>query len=148
MAHKQEEELGDNRLDRLSEIYVQTFAARHFKLPRVQPELVKHCGMYIGHIVPILDGMEANLIGRSIHDATLDAATSQPYRETKGMMVAAVGALRARRPAKLGGEDHDGVVEQATLLQIPNETGDWFIYLLAQLGVSLLEVAVRIPLAG
>src|SRR5262249_26290551 len=140
--------LGDDRLDRLSEINVQALTPRNLEFSWVQSELVKHRSVDVGHIVPVLDSMEADFIGSSMRDAALDAAPRQPYRKTKRMMVAAVGALRARRPAELGREHHKRVVEQAALLQILEETGDRLIYLLAKFGMSLLEITVRIPLAG
>ncbi len=132
----------------MTEINVQALTPRNLEFPWVQPELVKHRGVDVGHIVPVLDSMETDLIGSSMRDAAFDAAARQPYRETKRMMIAAVGTLRARRPAELGREYHKCVVEQAALLQILEEAGDRFIYLLAKFGMSLLEIAVRIPPAG
>src|ERR1700730_9476181 len=91
--------------------------------------------------------MEADLICSSVSNPSLNPAARKPYRETKRMMIAAVGALRARRPPKFGGEHDNRIIEQATLLQILEETSDRSIYLLAKFGMSLFEIAVRIQFA-
>src|SRR5579863_9351916 len=61
------------------------------------------------------------------------------------MMVAAVGALRSGRSSKFGPQDDDRFFEQAALLEVLNESGDWQIDLSAQGRVPGLERAVCVP---
>src|SRR5438132_13107791 len=101
--------------------------------------------MDVCHVVPVLDGMESDLISAAVNDAAFDSAASHPRRKTEGMMVAAVGVLGPGRSAEFGCPNHDGFVEQSALPQILQQTGDRFINLGSQLAVILLEVLVRIP---
>ena len=72
----------------------------------------------VGHVVRMLDGMEADFVGRAVNDAPLEAAAGHPDRKAVRMMIAAVVALRARRAAEFGGEDDDRLVQQAAALEI------------------------------
>ena len=65
--------------------------------------------MNVGDVVPILDRVEAELVGRPVGDAAADAAAGQPGAEAIRVMVAAV-ALRAGRAAELGAPDDQRVV--------------------------------------
>jgi hypothetical protein len=85
---------------------------------RIEPKQVQHRRVNVGHIVPVRDRVETQLIGRSLNNPSLDAAAGHPDREAVVMMIAAVGALGTGRPAELGRPDHDRVVEQAALLQV------------------------------
>ena len=70
-------------------------------------------GVDVGDVVPVLDGVEAEFVGRAVGDAALDAAAGHPDGEAVGMVVAAVGPLGAGRAAELGRPDDDRLVEQA-----------------------------------
>src|SRR6185503_8047784 len=72
----------------------------------------------------------------------------QPGAEPEGMVIAAVPALRARRPAEFGGPDHQGVVEQPAPLEILEEAGDRLVDLRTLAGVVLLDGAMGVPAAG
>ena len=65
----------------------------------------------------VLDGVVAELVGRAVGDAALDAAAGQPHREALDVVVAAV-ALGHRRAAELAAPDDERVVEHAALLQV------------------------------
>ena len=52
--------------------------------------------MQVGDVVAVLDGVEAELVGRAVDDAALDAAAGQPDGEAVRVMVAAVGTLARR----------------------------------------------------
>ena len=95
-----------------------------FEPARVEAELVQDRGVDVGDVVAVLDGVEADLVGRAVDDAALDAAAGHPDREAVDVVVAAVGALRAGRAAELGGEDHERLVEQAAPLQVLEQAGD------------------------
>ena len=64
------------------------------------------------------------------------------------MMIAAVGALGGRRPAKLGAEDHEGVVEEPAGLEVGKEGGDRLVDLLCVGGVVVAEIAVGVPVVA
>src|SRR5437868_2876226 len=83
-----------------------------------------------------------------MHDAALDAAAGQPDGEAVVVVVSAVAALAARRPAELGRPDHDRLVEQAALLEVLQQPGERPIDLGAQGGVVTLEGGVRVPGTG
>src|ERR1043166_7544724 len=96
----------------------QPLAARQLESMRIQPEQVHDRRVDIRDVMPILDGVEAELVGRSMDGAALDAAAGQPARETVDVVIAAGAALRSRRAAELGGEDDNRIVEQAAALQV------------------------------
>ena len=116
--------LRDDLADRLAVVDVEALAAGDFEPARVEAELVQDRGVDVGDVVAVLDGVEADLVGRAVDDAALDAAAGHPDREAVDVMVAAVAALRAGRAAELGGEDDERLVEQAALLQVLEQAGD------------------------
>src|SRR5579872_2592422 len=64
------------------------------------------------------------------------------------MMIAAVGALRARRPAEFGSQYDQRVGEHAPLLEVFNQSRQRQVDLGAQGAVPAFEIAVRVPRAG
>ena len=88
--------------------------------------------MDVGDVVPVLDGVETELVGRAVNDAAPDAAAGEPDAEAVDVVVAAVTALRARGAAELGGEDHERVIQQAALFQILQQAADGAVYLLGK----------------
>ena len=86
---------------------------------------MQHGGVDVGDVVAVLDGVEAELVGRAVDDAALDAAAGHPDGEAERMVVAAVGLfLRPGRAAELGGPDDDRLIEQAALLQVAQQARD------------------------
>src|SRR5882724_11801499 len=83
----------------------------------VEAELVQHGCMNVSDVVPVLDRVEADFIGGSVHGATFDAAAGQPGTKALRMMVAAI-ALGSRRTAKLRAPHDEGVLQHAALLQV------------------------------
>ena len=82
----------------------------------------------------VLDGLEAELVGRAVDVAALDAAAGQPHREAVVVVVAAVdlAGVRAgrrqldrRRAAELAAPDDQRVVEQPALLQVREQAPRW-----------------------
>ena len=72
---------------------LQPLSARDLEPVRIEPEQVQHRRVDVGDVVPVLDGVETQLVGRAVHDASLDAAAGHPDREAVVVVVAAVGAL-------------------------------------------------------
>ena len=85
---------GDDLADRLAVVDLEPFAAGDLELARVEAELVQDRGVDVGHVVAIFDGVEADLVGRAVDDAPLDAAAGQPGAEALRVVVAAVGLGR------------------------------------------------------
>ena len=56
----------------------------------VQSQLVQQGGVQVCDVVPILHGVEADLVGRSVHCAPANAAAGHPDREAVGVMIATV----------------------------------------------------------
>src|SRR5262245_42735733 len=69
---------GDDFLDGLAVIDLQPLAARHFESPGIEAELVQHRGVQVGDVMPALDSVKANRIGRAMSHAAFDAAAGQP----------------------------------------------------------------------
>jgi hypothetical protein len=81
---------GDDRVDGFAVVDLEVLASRHFQLVPVQPQLPQHRRVDVGDVVPVLDGVEADLVGRAGGGAALDAAAGQPRAEALRVVVAAV----------------------------------------------------------
>ena len=68
----------NNFPNRRAEIDFQSLLARHNQPPRIQPQLVQHCGVDIGYIMAFLHGVETQFIGCAVHYAALDPAACHP----------------------------------------------------------------------
>ena len=134
--------------DRLAVFDLQPLPAGDLEPVGVEPEQVQDRGVDVGDVVPVLDGVEAELVGRAVDDAPLDAAAGHPDREAVVVVVAAVGALRAGSAAELGGPDDDRVVEQAAALEVDQQAGDRLVDLGAEARVVGAEAGVSVPRAG
>src|SRR5579883_1473872 len=114
---------GDDFPDRPAVVDLQPLAAGDLELARIEAELVQDGGVDVGDVVAILDGVEADLVGRALHDTSLDPAAGQPGAETLRVVVAAI-RLGAGRPAELGAPDDDRLIEQPAPLEVPQQAGD------------------------
>ena len=101
-------------------------------------------GVDVGDVMPVLDGVEADLVGGAVDDAPLDAAAGQPGAEALRVVVAAVG-LGARRPAELGAPDDDRLVEHPAPLEVPQQAGDRQVDLGRELAVVGQDAGVGVP---
>ena len=109
--------------DRLAVVDLEPLAAGNLELVRVETKLVQDGRVDVGDVVPIFDGVETDLVGRTVHDAPLDAPAGEPGAEALWVVIAAVG-LCARRSAELGPPDDDRLVEQPTLFEVFQQAGD------------------------
>jgi len=134
--------------DRPAEIDFEPLAAGHFEPARIEPQPIEHRGVQVGHVVPMLGGVEAELVGRAMDNTPLNAGARQPHREPVRMMVAAVGPLRTGRAAELASPNDERFVEQSALFEVLKQRGDRLIDLLTKRGVARLQPAMRIPRAG
>src|SRR5688572_25772499 len=67
---------------------LQPLAAGHREFPRVESELVEDRGVQVGNVVAVLDGVEADLVGRAVGEPALDAAAGHEYREAERVVIA------------------------------------------------------------
>src|SRR5205814_1829368 len=95
----------------------------------------------------VLDGFEADLVGRAVVDPALHAAAGQPAGEGVRVVVAAglAALLRDRQPAELAAADHQRRVEQPGPPQVGDESGDRLVGFAGELAVVALDVLVPVP---
>ena len=117
---------------RLPEIEFQSLAAGDFHSAVIEAEQVEDGGVNVGHVVAILDGVEAEFVGRAVDDAALNAAAGQSDRKAVRMMIAAIAPLRAGRAAELRRDHDERLVEQAALLEVTEQRPDRLIDLLGR----------------
>src|SRR5579871_2110483 len=59
----------------------------------VEAHQVQHRGVQVVDMHPILDRLEAEFVGGTVHGSALDPAAGQPHAETETVMVAPRGTL-------------------------------------------------------
>ena len=109
--------------------------------------------MQVVDVDRVLDGLVAELVGRAVGRAALDAAAGQPDGEAPVVVVAAHRRLAAdqldrRRAAELAAADHQRLVEQAAPLQIGQQRRDRAVDLAGQLAVVLRRCCRGCPTAA
>src|SRR5262249_13174065 len=62
----------------LAVVDVEPLAPGDLQPSRVQPEQVQDGGVDVGHVVPVLHRVEADLVGPAVDHAALDAAARHP----------------------------------------------------------------------
>ena len=132
---------GENFVHHFAEVSIQTFATGEFELPCVETELVQHRCVQIGYVVTVLGRMKTQFIRRTVDDSRLDSAAGHDDVEAMRMMVssgrfcssAAGTNFGSWCSAKFRTNDDQCFIEQASLLQILDQTGDRLIYLLCKL---------------
>ena len=120
-------ELGDYLGDDFSVIDFEAFAAWDFEFSGIEAELVEDGGMEIGDIVRGIDGVEADFVGGTVDDACFEAAAGHPDGEAVDMVIATIGALGAWGATEFGGEDHEGIFEEAALGEVLEEASDGLV---------------------
>ena len=114
----------------------------------IEADEVEDCRVQIVDRGHVLDRLVAKVVGRAVMEGPLHAGTGQPHGETCGVMVAAIGPLlEGRHPAKLRHEHHQRVGKQATVLEIPEQSGDRLVEDRTVHAVLLLDGLVAVPVA-
>ena len=99
----------------------------------VEAQEVQNRGVQVVDVDAVLDGLEAEVVGRAVDVAAAHAAAGQPHREAVVIVVAAVdlAGVRAllrqfdrRRAAELAAPDDERFVQQAALLEIDQQCAD------------------------
>src|SRR5688572_2627616 len=77
----------DDLADRFAEVDLEAFPAGDLEPARVESQLVEYGGVDVRDVVAILDGVEAQLVGRAVGDPPLDPAAGHPDREAVRVVV-------------------------------------------------------------
>ena len=83
-------------------------------------------GVNVSNVVAIFDSVESEFVSDAVLHPAFDATAGQPGAKALRMMVAA-GSFGARRASEFGAEDNQCLVEQASLLQVFEQSGDGLI---------------------
>src|SRR6516165_3641137 len=91
----------------------------------IDTETVQNGGLQVVDVHGVGEDVEAEVVGLAEDGTGPDPTAGHPDGETAGMMVAAEtagrdGALAEWRAAELAPPDHQGVIEQAALFQVPD----------------------------
>ena len=114
----------------------------------VDAEEVKDGGVDVVDIDGSFDGEVAEVVEHAVAGAGTQTSAGHPDGEAPGMMVAAwfsATAFGVWRAAKLGSEDDERVLQQASAFQILQETSDGSVDGAGVLGVLFLQLAVLVP---
>ena len=78
-------------MDRRAVIDVEALSAWDFELSGVEAELMEDGRVDVGDVVAVLDGVEAEFVGRAVDDSSLDASAGEPGAEALRVVIATVG---------------------------------------------------------
>src|SRR5881397_3430530 len=84
----------------------------------------------------------------AVGSAALDARARQPRNGGAAVVIAAGAALAEGHASKLGGPDHQRVLEQAARLEILQQPGDRFVSGTSHRRQFLLDAGMVVPVAG
>ena len=111
----------------------------------VHPQQVQHRRPQVVDGRHLLDGVIAEVVGRTVNGAPPHSPTRQPDAEAKRVVVATVVPLREWGSPELPRPDHQGLVEQAPLGQVGQQARDRLIDLPGHLGVPRLQAPMLVP---
>ena len=93
-------------------------SAASLEAPRIEPQLVKYGRVNVGDIVPVLDGMKTEFIGRTVGSSSLDSATRHPDGKAEVVVTSPVRTLAAGSAAELRAPDYERFVEESSLPEV------------------------------
>jgi hypothetical protein len=93
----------------------------------VKSECIKQRGMQVMHMHRVIDWLEAEVISGPISQATANSTTSHPDTERCGMMISTIGIFHGRCTSEFRTPDDEGFIEQAALLEILQQGGNWSV---------------------
>ena len=96
---------------------------------------------------PILDSSAAQFVGLAHADTTLDATAGHPHREAIRVVVpaGALGVFGCWLSSEFTAPDNQRLLEQSTLLQVVDQTGDRLVGFQGVHVMVAFQVAVSIP---
>ena len=118
----------------------------------VESELVEDGGVEVADVDGIFDDVVTELVSLAVGLARLDAATSHPHREAAGMVIASVVVLGERSltvdgAAEFAAPDDEGVVEEASLLEVADEGPGGLVDFFGLDGEAGGDFVVEVPAA-
>lgn len=111
----------------------------------VDAQAMEHRGMKIVDLALVFDRAVSPFIGCAIDRAPLDTTARHPHGERERVVIATIGSLGERRSTELSSPDHEGRIEESSLLKIFEQCGDGLVDGQGVFGVPLFEIAVLIP---
>src|SRR5262249_53748137 len=123
-------------------------ARRESKSGVVQSKQIERGRVQVVHGNLVLGSVVAVFVRRAVNRAPLDAAAGHPHSEPIWMMIPArrgASTLSRRCAAEFTTPNHQGLVEQATCLQIFQQGRDRLVGSLSVYGVALLQAAMLVP---
>ena len=100
----------------------------------VNPKLMQHGGLEIANVDRILDDVVAEVVGFTVADTALDAAACHPRCKAARVVISPVivpvlDPLSERGAAEFSSEYDQRIMEQSSLFEILQETGDWLVHI-------------------
>ena len=119
----------------------------------VQAHEPQHGGVQVMGVVDVLSALDPQLVGFADHRPALDAGSGQPHHH--GVLVVVAPGTGSEEvhgvvggPSEFASPDHQGLVEQAPLLEVLEQGGHGPVGLHPPLLVFSRDVLVGIPAAG
>ena len=116
----------------------------------IEAEQVQDRGVQVMDMHRFFDGLVAEIVGRAVDHASLDAAAGQPDGKAPVIVVAtpagsAVDHLDGRRPAELAAAENQRLLEQPALFEVGQQCRDPLIAVPGQVAMVFLDVVVAVP---
>ena len=115
-------------------------AVRHFLV--IDSVAVKDRRMEVMDMNPVLYRGQAEVVGRPVAEAGLHSTSGHEHGEAVVVVVPSLFSLGGGGPAELSTPDHQGLIQQATPLEIPDQGRNALVTGLRQLGMATPDVSV------
>src|SRR5215469_1742736 len=118
----------------------------------LEAEAAENRRVVVVNVDRIIHHVVTEIVGFAVGNARLDAAAGQPSSKATAVVIAAVvvfgqRALAVDGTAELAAPNNERVVEQAALLQVPDQGCAGLVHVLALAANLLRQIAVLIPAA-
>ena len=113
----------------------------------VEPKQVEDGSVEVINAHLIDGGLVSEFIGGSVVDSTFDAGAGHPVGEGVRVVIApGIGSfLRNRQPSEFASPDDEGFVQQSTLLQVGEQSGDGLVCFAGKTAVVPSNVFMAVP---
>ncbi len=132
-------------MNRFAEVNFESLSARNFQLAGIQAELMEYGRVQVGDIVPIFDRVEPQFVRGAVRDTSLDAATGEPGGEAEVVMPSTILPLQPWRTTELTSPNDECFVQEASTLEVFEQSGNRQVHLFRILLMIALHVAVCVP---
>ena len=111
----------------------------------VHAKEVEHRGVEVVDLDLVLNRMVAVVVGRTVDGSALDSPSGKPHGEAERVVVATVRSLRHGGSTELASPEHERTLQQASGLEVFQQTSDSAIDRAGVVLVAFLEVGMLIP---